>query len=422
MKAACWLAFAPLLSVLAMTAGARGNNDLLVVDGLGISRLRDTNGDNDAFDPGENVSWSDQAVGANFLTRWGAGVLANDFAGPAQLLLLQDANGDGDALDMGEATPWFTDPIVPSFSDIRSSGSTVYALDSGAGDVYQLLDLNGDGDAQDVGEFSLFATGFSLVSKMDVRGAELLVADAGTGEVYSVLDRNGDGDALDAGERLLHSTPTVDFQSTILVDSANSYFVSNSSFSSLEQVTDLNGDGDGLDVAEVLTYADPTPAGIFLTGPTAAGTDGSLIAGAFQAGVSGLARVRDNNGDGDALDVAEVSPYADVPAGVLDVISVPQLVGDYNQNGVVDAADYALWRKSQGQTGIALLADGDGNNVVNQADYYVWVNNFGRTLADGSGAALVQVPEPATSLMLLSSLAALVTWRRPPSSVAHRRR
>ena len=39
------------------------------------------------------------------------------------------------------------------------------------------------------------------------------------------------------------------------------------------------------------------------------------------------------------------------------------LPGDYNFNGVVDAADYIVWRKSLGSTN-DLRADGDGNGSV----------------------------------------------------------
>ena len=60
--------------------------------------------------------------------------------------------------------------------------------------------------------------------------------------------------------------------------------------------------------------------------------------------------------------------------------------GDYNANGVVDAADYTVWRDNLGST-VDLAADGNGNGVVDQADYAVWVENFGST-APGSGAAV----------------------------------
>ena len=75
------------------------------------------------------------------------------------------------------------------------------------------------------------------------------------------------------------------------------------------------------------------------------------------------------------------------------------LAGDYNEDGVVDAADYTVWADSMGQTGAGLAADGDGNGVIEQADYNIWKTNFGMSLVGASGDAAV--PEPATSVLLL---------------------
>jgi hypothetical protein len=60
----------------------------------------------------------------------------------------------------------------------------------------------------------------------------------------------------------------------------------------------------------------------------------------------------------------------------------PQLLGDYNRNNEVDAADYVLWRKTL-DTIVTIPyagADGDGNLVINQDDYGVWRMHFGQTL------------------------------------------
>jgi len=74
--------------------------------------------------------------------------------------------------------------------------------------------------------------------------------------------------------------------------------------------------------------------------------------------------------------------------------------GDYSGNGVIDAADYTVWRDSLGKTGTGLAADGNGDNVVNDADYLIWKQNFGSAgagaLSDGAA-----VPEPAAFVLLL---------------------
>jgi hypothetical protein len=66
--------------------------------------------------------------------------------------------------------------------------------------------------------------------------------------------------------------------------------------------------------------------------------------------------------------------------------------GDYNDNGVVDTADYVLWRK-----GGPLQFEVDNPGTVNAADYTAWRARFGKTTAGaGSGSIMItEVPEPA---------------------------
>lgn len=67
------------------------------------------------------------------------------------------------------------------------------------------------------------------------------------------------------------------------------------------------------------------------------------------------------------------------------------LPGDYNLNGEVDAADYAVWRFTLNST-TDLRADGSGpttgvpNGVVDQFDYTFWRANFGSIGVTGSGS------------------------------------
>ncbi len=86
------------------------------------------------------------------------------------------------------------------------------------------------------------------------------------------------------------------------------------------------------------------------------------------------------------------------------------LPGDYNHNGVVDAADYTLWRDSLGQSVTAGTgADGNNDGLITQADYDLWRSHFGQT-ASGSGSALASgaaaVPEPNVAILIVAALIA----------------
>jgi hypothetical protein len=80
----------------------------------------------------------------------------------------------------------------------------------------------------------------------------------------------------------------------------------------------------------------------------------------------------------------------------------PGVNGDYNGNGVVDASDYALWRKQLNKN--VTLPNDTTPGTVTVADYTVWRANFGSSAAgSGSGGLLVdgEVPEPASGLLAL---------------------
>lgn len=83
--------------------------------------------------------------------------------------------------------------------------------------------------------------------------------------------------------------------------------------------------------------------------------------------------------------------------------------GDYNDDGTVNAADFSLWRDTLGAVGSSLAADGDGDGSVDVDDFNVWKNHFGQSLGSGSGAAAV--PEPASCVVLLLAILAIVPAR-----------
>ena len=56
------------------------------------------------------------------------------------------------------------------------------------------------------------------------------------------------------------------------------------------------------------------------------------------------------------------------------------VLGDYNLDGTVNAADYTVWRDNGG----------------GQVDYRTWKYHFGQSIASGSGADHVPEPPPCS--------------------------
>ena len=82
------------------------------------------------------------------------------------------------------------------------------------------------------------------------------------------------------------------------------------------------------------------------------------------------------------------------------------LPGDYNDDGLVDASDYTVWRDSFGST-ITLPNEDASPNVVDMSDYNVWKVNFGTTIVSGAGA-LSSGSVPETTTFVLAFFAAAV--------------
>ncbi len=111
-----------------------------------------------------------------------------------------------------------------------------------------------------------------------------------------------------------------------------------------------------------------------------------------------------------------------------DLQVVTQLIADYNRNGVVDAADYVVWRDTLNQTGDNLAADGDASGTVDLLDYDLWRAYFGQVVAPGTGALVAPgdsppansavVPEP-TTILLIAIGVALIISSRPNGVIRH---
>ena len=85
------------------------------------------------------------------------------------------------------------------------------------------------------------------------------------------------------------------------------------------------------------------------------------------------------------------APFTRVYGGRIDIGAFESqplpaaFYGDYNGNGIVDAADYSVWRDTLGST-TDLRADGNGDGVVNSEDYSFWKSHFGEMLQQEAGS------------------------------------
>jgi hypothetical protein len=120
----------------------------------------------------------------------------------------------------------------------------------------------------------------------------------------------------------------------------------------------------------------------------------------FSNGLSLLWQVNYHNG-GFGFDAGNVISIDNIR------IEFPGVGGDYNFNGVVDAADYTVWRDALGGSGLTNEVETPGS--VDLEDYNYWRDHFGEIVTFGAGSgtiAVAGVPEPASlGLLLLSVIA-----------------
>lgn len=111
----------------------------------------------------------------------------------------------------------------------------------------------------------------------------------------------------------------------------------------------------------------------------------------------------------------EVHPTATMHAAlanaIFDFLTIPVVLpGDFNNDSLVNLADYTVWRDSLGATDESVINNaGDGFGGVDAGDYAVWKRNFGLSSA-ASSALLAKVPEPKTLVIVV--IAGLFCGRR----------
>jgi len=229
-----------------------------------------------------------------------------------------------------------------------------------------------------------FADPFAFASEGEVRYLSFLFRkDTGTATAEDNMEvdlwSTGAGDPL----------PQLRFGST----SGEQFFFNNTSSPTFEPVTvgqtyfvvlKLESHSLTNDVVSALTFA---PSETVPTGePT---TWDSVRSVGLGSTISGIRLWIGVNTTGEYDEIRMGTTWADVAAAP----AFPS--GDFNQNGVVDAADYVVWRKNLG-------------GQFTEQDYQLWRQNFG---APGSGAGVgAPVPEPASGVAVV--IGVLLTFCR----------
>ncbi len=95
----------------------------------------------------------------------------------------------------------------------------------------------------------------------------------------------------------------------------------------------------------------------------------------------------------------------------------PVLYGDFNADGVVNLADYTVWRNNLGAASEeALHSAGSADGIVDVADYNLWKSHFGMTLPQAAQPGTV-VPEPSTWAVLMLAVLVALAHRQPGGRV-----
>jgi hypothetical protein len=102
---------------------------------------------------------------------------------------------------------------------------------------------------------------------------------------------------------------------------------------------------------------------------------------------------------------------------ITDLPTPPGVVGDYNSNGSVDAADYVVWRDSMGT--MNTLPNDPVGGTIGQGQYGNWRAHFGG-MAPGASQIVAAVPEPHSILLVAAVVAGLAGRRAGSSQQANR--
>ena len=227
-----------------------------------------------------------------------------------------------------------------------------------------------------------------------IAGNQLYVATDDAGEGYDVFIYVADEPGALAAANWAKSGQVAGWDAYLADENDNDY----------EQWFDLTGSGQAATghnggvlegVIDLVAEFGALPDDVYLAVALFSTQDGGALYTALQVATS-------LNGDGNV----DASEYVRL------VVNEP-LRGDFNDDGVVNLADYVVWRNNLGASDDTSINNaGDAVPGVTAVDFQVWKDQFQAALTQGTSTSDFSVPEPATWVLLIAVGAVCFYGRR----------
>ncbi len=261
-----------------------------------------------------------------------------------------------------------------------------FAVDGGTPPVQ----FNMDGQLDPAAE--LIATNATQRLYAVVEGNRLYVATDDAGEGYDVFIYLSDNPGSLTPANWTKSGQVAAWDAFLADENDNDYESWFDAAGSVEAATGANG-GVLEGVIDLVAEFGTLPDDLYLAVALFDSADGGSLASMLQLASS-------LNGDGN-VDAAEFVK--------LDLR--PTTPGDFNDDGVVNLADYAVWRDNLGAS-VTLPGEVSTPGAVTADDYLDWKNSYAAASAAAAALPARMVPEPATAWWLAAGLGwVLPRWR-----------
>jgi hypothetical protein len=273
---------------------------------------------------------------------------------------------------------FYLNGTFPATAASAATNGTFSTSTAGALNIAKLEDIdtnpnNGTQLVQAIQETGLFTYDFNLAFSGGSFSTSL-----SNFSLKKIRDQNNDTDGLFGDPDNVDWTMATTLNGTTYPNGL--IFVNEDSGTANGETWRMSPDGSGISlIADTIAY------------PEASETSGVLDISTLVGYKPGSILLTNNQGTTSSQTVL-INPYA-------------ALAADFNSDGIVDSADYVVWRKGFG-------------TIYTQDDYELWRTQFGRTPGSGAGSGLgdaTTVPEPAAiglSIVAASVLAVLRARQR----------